>query len=134
LRKERTQGADPGIMPRLALIITGAVIGLILTLAVLLACAFLTASGSIPETMVGAVTAAVCSLGAGAAGFLAARSVGKQAMVTGFFAGVVYFLMLVILGALFLEGIFPQTGVVPILLAAVLGATLGGVASAMLQR
>jgi len=110
------------------------VIGLTITFVLLLVSAVMTSSGVISETLVDVVIGIITSVGACAAGFLAVMRLKKQALLTGVITGVVFFLLLVLLGALFLKGVLPEKGIVPILVSAVLGATLGGVAGAMLRR
>ena len=133
MRKETQTAAPLGILQGIALMTAGAVTGLIVALAGLLVCAFLTASGNIPEKMMDAVTAVVCAVGAAVSGYLGAKSVGKRALPTGLVTGVVYFLILVILGALFLKGLLPEDGILAILIASITGASLGSIAQAVLQ-
>ena len=134
MRNETQSTAASGLLQYTALMTAGAVTGLILTLAGLLLCAFLTAAGTIPESAMRFVTAVACAVGACVSGFLGAKSIGKRALVIGLVTGVVFFLILVILGALFLEGLFPKDGVVMILLASIIGAALGSVLQATLKQ
>ena len=134
MRRGNTKQAEMSLIQSLTMMTAGAVTGIVTTLIILLLCAYLVVAGTIPETAIGSITAVVCGIGALLAGFLAAKGVGKFALVTGIVTGAIYFVVLVVLGALFLEGLFPQKNVIAVLAGSVVGAALGSIAGAMLRR
>ncbi len=110
-----------------------ALIGAVITLAVPFVWAWLISSGTLSEGSAKALVIGSCVIGALVAGLISARAVGRRALVTGIITGLCLFLILVVLGALFLEGIFPQNGVLPMLISSVIGGAFGSIAGAMLK-
>ncbi len=133
MRKDHSINTQLRLTQEIALIGISAVIGVVITLAIPFICALLVVSGNMSESLIDGMSVGICAVGAVSAGFFSARVIGRRALLTGIVTGSFLFIILVVLGALFLEGLFPQNGVLPILISSVLGGTLGSVAGAMLK-
>ncbi len=133
MSKDRFASESLRLTQEIALIGVSALIGAVITLAIPFVWALLISSGTLSETATKALAIGACVIGALSAGLISARAIGRRALLTGIITGLCLFLILVVLGALFLEGIFPQNGVLPMLISSVLGGAFGSIAGAMLK-
>ncbi len=114
-------------------IITGVLMGLAVCIALLLAASAAVLGGAAPESSVFALTVTSCFLGASAAGFIAERKIRSRALLVGSFAGLAYFLFIILLGVLFFFRFSLSDGGIAIFLSSIGGGALGAILCANMK-
>lgn len=104
-------------------------IGLVITLMTALILALLISQGTVGEALGGALAAYCCVPGAGVAAFFSARRFGRRRLPVGLGAGLLFFLILVLIGAICLPGFLPKQNFWSVFVACIAGGALGAFAS-----
>lgn len=109
-------------------------VGLFMALSLIFLGALLISSGTMPESSMSMFPVAACFAGALYTGFSAAKSVDSRAFMAGVGAGLAFFMLLFLLGAIFFFRWAPGESTLRMLLGSLTGGLLGGLLSASKKR
>jgi putative membrane protein (TIGR04086 family) len=108
--------------------------GLALCILLLLLASFGISAGILPETASKSATLASCLIGALLSSVIYVRRTGSKFLLNGLLSGVLYFLILYLLGALLFLRFIPQGGAGSIFLCSLIGGVLGGFLGANIKK
>ncbi len=124
---EDSAALPKGIVPKLLLRL---LFSLALSLLLLLTAAFFVSGGTLPGSVMHGAPILAAAVGAFYAGFTAFRCLKSRALVIGLAAGLIYFLLLFVLGALFFSHWGSGDSTLVVLLVSLGTAALGAVLAA----
>ncbi len=131
----RSEGEQiPGYLKNLSHIGIGIIFGLLVCVLLLLLASFGVSRGFIPESAAKATTLACCFLGAFSCALISARRIRARYLLTGLTAGLAFFIVLYLLGAILFSRAAPASGAGSILLSSVIGGVAGAVAGANIKK
>ncbi|MEG0597951.1 MAG: TIGR04086 family membrane protein [Oscillospiraceae bacterium] len=115
-------------------VLIGSIAALGCCLIFLLLCALMMAQGWLPSGILQQLVVAGCVAGTFAGGLFASRRYGGKTLLVGLGVGIVFFLILLTVGVLFLDDFRPEEKCLPILSASLCGGALAGLLCAKPQK